>query len=70
MRKLKWIAYWLACAMALSACGAGSNVRPVPCPELPPPPAEVMVPAKADFVTKMRDFLFEKPSEPTPSRDD
>lgn len=70
MRGLKLTSLWLACAMVLSACGGGSNVRPCKCPELPPPPAEVMKPAKPDFVEKMRSFLFEKPSEPTTLSDD
>lgn len=70
MRKLKQTAFLLACATVLSGCAGAFNARRQPppvCPQIPEPPAEIMQPRKADFLLKMRLFLFEKPNEPTPS---
>lgn len=66
MQKLKQTAFLLACATVLSGCVGASRVPPPVCPQIPEPPAEIMQPRPADFVTRMQLFLFEKPSEPTP----
>lgn len=62
------IAFSLIWLMAAAGCASGSGVRP-PQP-LPEPPAEAMVPAKADFLQRMESFLFDSPPSATPSRDD
>lgn len=67
MRKLNWIV--LSLLLAVSAgCASGSGVRPQK-PELPEPPKEVMAPRKADFLTRMQNFLFDSPPKPTESSD-
>lgn len=52
-------------AVALSSCASDSrrvNAQPS---IIPAPPAAVMIERRPDFESKMRNFLFESPSEPT-----
>ena len=67
MQKLNLIVLSLTCALVLSGCASGSAVHPpqMTCPQLAPAPAAVMQERRADFSERMRNFLFERPSEPT-----
>lgn len=64
MQKLLLTVPLLICGLALSGCASNSPV--------PPPKPQKQLPAvtfqkrEADFASRMRNFLFESPSEPTP----
>ena len=65
MRETGIVLLLLICVVVLCSC---ANVSPVPtCPQLAEPPAWVMEQQDADFGVKMRNFLFQKPDEPTGS---
>ncbi len=71
MPKLNMPACWLSCAV-LAGCTSLSNPAPplqAACPQLPPPPASVMVKRAPNFQQRLLDFLSERPKEPTRSQD-
>ena len=51
----------LLSVLITSGCASGSVVAPPPneCPRPAKPSAEVMEPVKADFLQRMRSFLYE-----------
>lgn len=68
MHRVRSTSCLLVCAMVLSACGGGSNVRPQPvpaCPKVPPYPAEILEPVEPDLLKRMRELLLESPETGT-----
>ncbi len=58
----------LACGLALSGCATGSAARPpLECPKPQPIPAELLKPAKVDFLSRMQKWCCEPEPTPTPS---
>ena len=70
MRRPKLIALSLIFALATSACtGAGKRATPPPvCPQLPPPPASLMVEPTTE--TRVRAELFGQPQSAIPKSED
>ena len=58
----------LICALVLSSCASVSSARPdlSYCPKPQAAPPAVMQPVQADFLMRMRNFLFASPDKPTP----
>lgn len=56
----------LICGLAICGCaGSGQVAKPVVCPTLPPPPANVMRSPQAEM--RLRGLLFESGETPTTS---
>ena len=54
--------------MALSGCATPPPaIRPaeIQCPQLPPAPADVMVPGQASFQERLLNFFSSSPAKPT-----
>lgn len=69
MRKLKRMIGVLAC-VTITACASAPLPAAAPialCPELPPPPEDVMVPPQLDWIETMGNFLLPTPKERKPS---
>lgn len=58
----------LLCALAIAGCTSTPPVRLVEtqCPELSPPPADVMVKREPNFLERLLSFLSASPAKPTP----
>ncbi len=69
MPKLNMPAYWLSCAVLAGCTSLSSPDLPMQavCPQLPPPPASVMVKRAPNFQQRLLDFLSERPKGPTRS---
>lgn len=53
MRKLQGIGLLLTCVLALAGCKtAGVAVKPVVCPALPTPPANLMHPPRTEMILR------------------
>lgn len=70
MRRIGLIGLWLTFVLATSACtGAGKRATPPPVrPQLPPPPASLMVEPTTE--TRVRAELFGQPQSATPKSED
>ena len=58
----------LTASLSLLTASCSTTPTPpivVPCPELPPPPASVMVKQEASFRSNLLNYFSAKPTEPT-----
>lgn len=69
MRNASTTPLWMIFALAVYGCAipppAKQAVQVEP-PQLPPPPADVMVPREANFLDRLLNFFSASPPKPTP----
>jgi hypothetical protein len=49
----------IALMLALSGCGGTLQAVKAECPAIPPPPPEIMEPVRADYLQRVKEWLYE-----------
>jgi hypothetical protein len=49
----------IALTLALSGCGGTLPVVKTECPTIPAPPPEIMEPVRADYLQRVKEWLYE-----------
>lgn len=52
-------ALWLILSLAITGCATTSEVVEQSCPRLPDPPAAIMEEVEADYLRRVKEWLYE-----------